>query len=457
MKKYIQFFLISILVLSVSLVFSASAGATDTQSSPPEAASVPAKPKGILPLPDYSGDFSKRAYLLGDLGGKRSEWARKGATFDIGYYPYFQSVVDGGLETGSENGGTVQVGLTIDFDRMGVIPGGLLQVRFESRYGSSVNGNSGALFPVNINAVTPTTSESDKDAFFYLPVINYTQFLSEELGVFFGKINTYDQVNEFSSGSGKSQFMNSNFAFPLSPVLFVPYSVLAVGGFYKPVPNLTIETLVATSGDTSNHSGFHFIDDGKWAFLKVIYEYRINNLPGGVQNQYGYGYDNDFTEIKGSINIDPGGLTPASSSSSWFNSSSIWQYLWVEDEDINKKVDSSNGRQDLQGVGFFARYQFADKDTNPIDYLFSIGLSGKGLIPNRDNDTMGLAYNYGKLRDTRLGNIADVNESTYDWEAYYNIQLTPAIQMKLDAQVVKGPFPDVDTATILGTQLELRF
>lgn len=456
MKRSIQSFLIFILALSVSLVFSASAGATDTQSSPPEAASVPPKPKGILPLPDYSGDFFKRAYLLGDFGGKRSEWAKKGITFNIDYYQYFQSVVDGGVETSSHYGGVIDFNLAIDFDRMGVIPGGLLQMRAVSRYGRSVNGITGSLMPVNTNATTPTTSEADEDVFFYLPVIYYTHFFGEKFGAFFGKINTYDQVNEFSGGSGKSQFMNINFAFPISPSLFVPYSILAVGGFYMPTPNLTIKSLVGTSEDTSNHSGFGFLDDGKWALLEVTYKYQIKNLPGGLINEFGYGWDNDFTEIKGPINIGPGGLTPASTSHSWWNSSSIWQYLWVEDK-VNTKVDTANGRQDLQGVGFFARYQFADEDTNPIDYLFSIGLSGKGLVPNRDNDTMGLAYNYGKLLETRLGNIAGVNESTYVWELYYNVELTPAIHLNLDAQVVDGAIPDADTATILGAQLELRF
>ena len=88
-----------------------------------------AKNSGILPLPDYSGDFSKRSYLLGDFGGKRAEWAKKGVTFDIDYNQYFQAVTDGGLDTDSEYGGTIDYNINIDFDRMGLIPGGLLQMR----------------------------------------------------------------------------------------------------------------------------------------------------------------------------------------------------------------------------------------------------------------------------------------------------------------------------------------
>ena len=37
-----------------------------------------AKSKGILPVPDYSGDLRSRSYLTGDWGGVRSEWADKG-------------------------------------------------------------------------------------------------------------------------------------------------------------------------------------------------------------------------------------------------------------------------------------------------------------------------------------------------------------------------------------------
>jgi hypothetical protein len=69
--------------------------------------------------------------------------------------------------------------INVDFDRMGLIPGGLLQMRAVSRYGNSVNGISGSLIPVNADATHPTTSALDDDVGLWLPVINYTQFLSE--------------------------------------------------------------------------------------------------------------------------------------------------------------------------------------------------------------------------------------------------------------------------------------
>jgi len=451
-KTWVVQCLMLMLIASTSTLVLAEEQTIDKQVSKPVASS---KPSGILPLPDYSGDFSKRAYLMGDLGGKRSEWAERGVTFNVDSYHYVQSITDGGVETDTEGGAVIDMNVAVDFDRMGVIPGGLLQVQLVSRYGDSVNGISGSAIPVNANATTPTTATADDDVALYIPVFNYTQFLSQKFALLVGKINTYPQSNEFNGGSGKSQFWNLNVAAPASPALIAPYSALAVGAIILPSPNLAIELVAGTSKDTSNHSGFDYLDDGKFALFKVVYQYQFQNLPGGLNNQLGYGFDSDFTELNSRLSLGPTGLTATTKGSTWFNSLDVWQYLWVEDG-ASRSVNLNDGRQDLQGIGFFSRYQVADKDTNPLDYLITVGLAAKGLFPNRDNDTMGIAFNKNKLQRTRLGNFAGLDDESTTWEAYYNFEITPAVYLSLDAQLVDGPFSNVDTATILGAQLQIR-
>ena len=56
-----------------------------------------------------------------------------------------------------------------------------------------------------------------------------------------------------------------------------------------------------------------------------------------------------------------------------------------------------------------------DNDTNPVDFHISAGVSAKGLIPNRDNDTMGIAYSYNSVQDTRLGAIIGIDDSSTLW------------------------------------------
>ena len=417
---------------------------------------APATSSGILPLPDYSGDYTNRSNLLGDFSGKRTEWAKKGVTFDIDYNQYFQVVTDGGIDHDSEYGGTIDYNINFDFDRMGLVPGGLLQMRAVSRYGSSVNGISGAAIPVNTDATHPTTSTADDDVTLWLPVINYTQFLSEKFAIGFGKYDTYDSANEFAGGRGRSQWWSQNLSMPVSPALIIPYSVLGGVALFMPNPNMTSTGMVATSTDTSDRSGFDNFDDGMFGSLSLTNKYQLSNLPGGFGIMYGYGWDGNFNEINGRLNFDSGQLTPSTKDSTWLVAADFWQYLWVEG-DSSQPVDSTDGRQDLQGVGVFSRVQFADKDTNPVDYIISVGVNAKGLIPGRDNDSMGLGYSYNKLQLGRFLTALGIDDTSTVVELFYNIELTPAVHLSLDAQVVDSALPNIDTATILGTSLQISF
>jgi len=442
-------------IIAPAVVISLMAGMLYTTSQV-QAESAPAESSGLLPIPDYSGGFAERSFLLGDLGGKRTDWAKKGITFDVIYNQYFQTVVDGGVNTDSEYGGTVDYNINIDFDRMGLIPGGLLQMRAVSRYGDSVNGISGSIIPVNTDATHPTTSTLDENVTLWLPVINYTQFLNEKVAVGFGKYDTYSTANEFAGGRGVSQWWNLNLAMPVSPALIVPYSTLAATALFMPNPNLTVTGMVGTSTDTSNSSGFNYLDDGMFGLLQATNKYQVNELPGGVGVMVGYGWDGNFNEINGRIDVGGGQLNPSTKDDTWFGSIDFWQYLWVEG-DQKREVDINNGRQDLQGIGIFSRLQTADQDTNVLDYNISFGVNGKGLIPGRDNDAMGIAYNYNRTNTGRFLNAIGVRSYSSVWEAFYNVEIIPAVHMTLDAQVAKSALPNIDTATILGVSLEITF
>lgn len=421
-----------------------------------QAKEVTEQPSGLLPLADYSGSLSERSHLLGNLGGSRTDWAKKGFTFDIDYNQYVQGVVDGGLDTDSAYGGTIDYNINVDFDRMGLIPGGLLQIRAVSRYGQSVNAISGALLPVNTDATRPTTTTLDDNVSLWLPSITYTQFLSESFGLSIGKMEMFDTTNEFSGGRGRSQWWNQNLNMPVSPALIVPYSALAAAAFYMPSPNLTITGIVSTSSDTSNHSGFDMLDDGLNAMLALEYQYKINDLPGGFNLIYGYGWDNEFNQIDGRITIEDGQLVLSTRDDTWSLSADVWQYLWVEGG-ASQFINTADGRQDLQGVGVFSRIQTADKDTHPNDFFFSLGVNAKGLIPSRDHDAMGIAYSYNSMNKGRFLDVIGIEDSSTVWEFFYNFELTPAVHLMLNAQLVNSPFPNIDTATILGTSLQMRF
>src|SRR5262245_33116802 len=119
---------VALLAASLSAILAAGARAQDPGD--PEKA-VSEAIEGLPPIADTSSGFWTRERLAGDLWGKRTEWARKGIQFDITFTQSVQSVVDGGIDTGTRYGGTLDYDLELDLQRMGVLDGAILRFRAE--------------------------------------------------------------------------------------------------------------------------------------------------------------------------------------------------------------------------------------------------------------------------------------------------------------------------------------
>src|SRR5689334_17322587 len=61
---------------------------------PPSASS--SEPAGLLPIPDYSGDFWNRSYLTGDWNGLRTDLANKGIQIGVEWNQTVQGIASGG-------------------------------------------------------------------------------------------------------------------------------------------------------------------------------------------------------------------------------------------------------------------------------------------------------------------------------------------------------------------------
>ncbi len=436
-------------LLSALFVVPAHAQSEDSESS---------APTGILPLPDYSGDLWERNYLLGDFSGSRDSLAERGVQFHIDWTQYLQSIVDGGRDETTQYGGAIDFDLTLDLQRMGVMPGALISMRAESRYGNSVNGAAGPVLPVNTDALFPLTDEADEDVALAVTALNYTQFLSPQFAVFLGKIETLDgDLNEFASGRGVTQFQNASLIF--NPVgLRVPYSTLAAGVLWMPNQHVTVSTSIMNSGDSSTTSGFDDFGNGwSWA-VEAQFQYQLGGLPGGQNVGSFYSTNQEFLQLNSRLVFERGvGLSVPTTDESWFVYWSGWQYLWTEDDASDAPLSLINGKPDHQGFGLFARVGFADQDTLPGEWSASGGVGGRGIIPGRDDDIIGLGYYYSKVNADRLIGAGILDDHTQGFEAFYNIAMTPSTSLTLDAQVIEDVFPRTETAVILGARLHIRF
>ena len=68
-----------------------------------------------------------------------------------------------------------------------------------------------------------------------------------------------------------------------------------------------------------------------------------------------------------------------------------------------------------------------------------------------------VGFYYTRNQELRFFNLVGVDVSSYGFEAFYNVAITPAAHLTVDAQVVESPAVNIDTAVILGLRLGLTF
>jgi porin len=432
------------------------------EAEPADATAAANQTQGILPVPDYRGDLSDRSYLTGDWGGTRTEWANNGVQFGLEYLGWVGSVVDGGLDDDTEAGNNITYKLKLDLMRAGILPGALIDVRAETRYGNNTNPYSGTTQP-HFTASLPPVDYSDlqRDADFTITNLTYTQFLSEHFGLILGKMDLFEtgDPNEFASGRGRTQFQNYNLIFG-TPTLIVPASTLGVAALYLPNKHMTFSSALLSATDCSYNSCFDdAYDDGTIWANAAMFQYRLGGLPGGANVNALYFFDADFTEL-GSLAIDPGdgnfGAVTSDEDESWMVVFSAWQYLSANGVG-DGPLDLLNQRPDLQGWGIFGRLSFADEDTNPFETSVSVGIGGRGVVNSRPNDVFGIGYFYNDVFEDRFTNDAGFDGDSQGVEAFYNLAITPAAKFSINVQYLESSLKDVDDATVLSGRLHLTF
>lgn len=419
--------------------------AAQAASTPPAATTRTSKPVGILPTPDYSGDLLSRSTLTGDWGGTRQDLADHGVTLDASLTQVGVGVVSGGRDTGWEGLGRGEVDMNLDTGKMGLWPGGLFSVIAEGHYGNPVSAShAGVLVPVDINEVLP-----EQDNSFVVSQFTYTQFLSETFGLFIGKMTTITQIsgdmNEFAHGKGDHQFLNTNFNANPALLLTVPYSTYGAGAIALPIKDLQLTaTVIDAHGrpdsaqfDSMFSNGATFIAEGR--YTTHFWDMTGHQLLGGTYSTASY------TDLDQSIaNLLIPGLPTEQADDSWSLYYNVDQYFYQPEAKVDK------------GIGVFARAGKTDGTANPIDWVASGGIGGKGMIPGRPNDGFGIGYYYVGVADTRITSTLGFGD-TKGVEAFYNVAVTPWLHVTPDIQWVHPSQNNVDDSWIVGVRVYIAF
>jgi porin len=407
---------------------------------------------GVTAKAETAPDFSQTK-LTGDWGGERTKLAEQGITFDISATQYYQGVLQGGTNQSWKYGGLMDYRIHFDFQKMGLWQGAFVDVQLQHQFGEWINFDTGLLNPVNSDGVSPLPDYRDVA----VSQVKYTQFLSESLAVYFGKINTLNGVAEtaFTGGEGKTTFMNcSNI---LQPVAFrtIPPSALG-GGVVIFLPDVTVKdhsvlsfNVLGSNGHPTT-SGFNEdFEDGQVFLATYSQPSRFFDKPGNHHFLATYS-TKDFTLLDQSPpwhTEPPYGDTTGldKGEDSWSLMYNMDQYLYTEEED------------ETQGFGFFGRVGFADDKTSSIANFYGAGLGGKGMIDGRDNDTWGIGYFYTQLSNELGAAIQRNFGDSQGVEVFYNYEFSKWLHVSPNFQIIHPSSERVDTTYTAGLRVKIDF
>ncbi|WP_163338491.1 carbohydrate porin [Desulfopila sp. IMCC35008] len=410
-----------------------------------------------------NGDLSERSFLFDDLGGIRDTLTDHGIYLDMSVTQFLQGNMSGGEDNGDARyNGTADYWLTLDTGKAGLWSGGAVFLHAESSWQAdkSINSDTGNLLPPNFDATMPTPGENEG---LVLPELYLVQALPADFLVLAGKVNWAGLAdNNLFANNEHTQFLSTGLV--NNPILgaFVPYTSLGLGGVWTPSKKHTVALIGIQSDGNGTTTGFDNFNGEYTLGLQYQFSPTLGeNLPGNYRIIAGYSnkeilkFDICPRQLIGSIT---GEVPVANESENYTLLLNFDQYLWVKDG------NPDTGRKGLPPVGFgiFGRAGWAPADRNVIDQFYSFGVGGYGmLIPGRDSDQWGIGWSGTHISSDMRGSLdflsIEVDSFEHAAEAFYNFEVTPAIHLSVNAQVIDSTVPSVDTAYALGTRLQIDF
>jgi porin len=388
----------------------------------------------------------------GDADGRRKALAARGITYSLTYVGELQSVVSGGVSSGSSYNGRLEGVLDIDLGKLAGQKGLAFHANGYQIHGNGLSGDHvGNLMTVSYTEALPTTRLSE----LWLE----QKLLGNTLGVRFGQLAA---DTEFNISAYATQFINSTFGWPTIFAYDLPsggpaYPLATPGIRFKLDPDKSTSLLLGIyNGDPAGPGAGDPQTRDRYGL-----NFRVQDPPLLIgEAQYRYNQDKGARGLAGTIKLGawahfgrfddqrfgPDGLSladPASNGNPARQRGDNGVY-GVIDQQIWRPP---TGEPD-KGVGVFARASASPSDRNLIDLYFDGGIVFAGLIPGRRDDVLSFGGAYAgissgaRARDSDaivFGTGSLVRNFEALFEVNYQIQILPGWQVDLDVQRVFSP------------------
>jgi porin len=382
----------------------------------------------------YGGSWTEWPKMTGDWGGARTALEDKGIKLDLGITQIVQENMHGGASTNGaiKYSGSGDLTLTLDLAKLtgGAWAGGTIVLNAEPKWGNGVNRDVGSLLPVNMDAIKPGTQQSCMMTLseFFIQQVLFEGKLILLAGMLDGS-RAFDK-NEFADDE-RTKFMNVGLR--NYPVLgsFLPYTTMGGGIIVNPLDWLSIRTAVTDSDGRAGHTGFDTAFHGD-TNTTLLHEWDFTVKPFGQTGHQRVGF------VWSSEN------TPQIGNPAETNKDNVAVYYNFDQYLCTKAEDPT------QGFGVFGRFGWAQRFANAIEYFYSLGVGGKGLIPTRAKDTYGVGWYF-----TNLSNQIPLTQES-GIEMYYNIEIFPWLHVSPDFQIICDPGGGGrDTALVGGIRCQM--
>ncbi len=394
----------------------------------------------------------------GDPAGIRAALAQRGVTFSFTYIGEVLGNVSGGLRQGTVYQGRLDGQLDIDLDRAFGWTGASFHTNFFQIHGRGLSSNYiGNLLTVSgIEALASTRLDE---------LWIQQKLLEDKLSVRVGQLaaDTEFVVSEYAG-----LFVNSTFGFPgllgndlpnggpayplATPGIRVKYSPDETWSAMIGVFNGAPAGMRATDPQRDDPSNLEFrLRDPALIMAELSYKYDLGTadakLPGNAKlGAWGHlGRFNDLRFAQPTPEAPALLLAnPASSGIGRRLPGNAGGYLIV-DQLLYRAPDTEDG-----GLGMFARLLGAPGDRNLLSFYVDGGLTYKGPIPGRPDDTIGVAVAYARISDAVRDydrDLAFFNPDTFQpvrtsealLEVTYQAQIVPGWTVQPNFQYIRRP------------------
>ncbi len=374
--------------------------------------------------------------LTEGMWGMQDMFAEQGVTLDVTSDNYYLQAVRGAGKGDGDSRftGKISTELTVDAEKVFGVPNGTIYVLGETTW--SKRGDVDGSYGTTVFGIGGSGSRAAMEIVEYW----YEHAFENGLNIRAGKI---DMTGGFEcmgcpvsfdgnsyANSGSSQFQNG--ALGNNPTIPFPAQGIGAVAFYNPT-DLWYASIGVADNQDSAASGSRRADVGKAGWGKGfhdedVYLYmvevgvtpQIDSANGPMQGAYRFGLWNDpqarsTTDATKTIEDNVG-------------------YYVSFDQMVCKE---NSNPEDGQGAGVFFRYGYANSKAYDINNFFSVGFQYQGLLDGRDDDVLGIGFAHGQMSDNSKTTYTDDYEAV--WEAYYNIAVSPWLNISPSIQYVQNP------------------